>query len=472
MKLITGYVIGDLAIRFFTSGTDKTATSGFNKDLEHLKGKDGFILGRGKNGIKRLQLSYTASVQNVIVIGPPGQHKTTPFVYVQLLADHFPKNTSIVINDSKGELYRDTANYQRSIGRKVFMFEPLGRKGHYNPLEWCETYSEVRKLAVDILTNGTLAVRLNSGNGGLNSSDVTWINLSTPLLTSALFHFRDLGKPNNTISKAVKFLINSDASVIETTLGNSSNKHAVEQFNIFSMSIGSGDEGGGSGPLTSILTTLATNVTLYLDPKIAEKTSYSDFNYKMLRDERTSLYFKYYPEDATYLSPLMSIIYSQLIEKCKKYDDHSKNNIVWLLDEMQNLGKIENLSQTVNTCREAKFAFMLVVQSVSSLIDIYGRSGTKSIMNAMQTKCILPAYSDVEVLKEFTALNGDQELNIQQDKRSYKTKKNVSTPDEIRRLKKDEVLIISQNLKPIVTKQLRYFDDDEMILNQYLGGLK
>jgi type IV secretory pathway TraG/TraD family ATPase VirD4 len=93
-------------------------------------------------------------------------------------------------------------------------------------------------------------------------------------------------------------------------------------------------------------------------------------------------------------------------------------------------------------------------------------------MNAMQTKCILPAYSDVEVLKEFTALNGDQELNIQQDKRSYKTKKNVSTPDEIRRLKKDEVLIISQNLKPIITKQLRYFDDDEMILNQYLGGLK
>jgi len=454
------------AIPIVFEGRTKSATGGVTNDLEDIKGKDGFIIGKNKIG-KKYQLSWKSSLQNVIVIGPPGQHKTTPFVYTQLLINHFPINTSIVINDSKGELWRDTSCYQKSIGRKIFLFEPLGTHGHYNPLEWAETYSEVEKLAKDILMSGTLAIKLDSGNGGgsFSSNDAFWIQAATALLAASLFYHKDLKRPHNTISEAVDFLISNEPEDIEIVFGNSKNQNVVKQFNIFNMSVPQ-DEDSSGGPLTSILSTLATNTKFWLDPQIASKTSYSDFNYKMLRDERVSLYIKYFPEDSNYLSPLMSIMYTQLIEKCKKYYDNNKNNIVWLLDEAQNLGRIPTLAQTVNSSRESNYAFLLVLQSVSALIDVYGRNGTRSILNAMQTKCILPAYSEVEMLREFTTLNGDKEIPIVQGNRTVKMKKNVFTPDEIRRLKKDEVLIISQNLKPILAKQYRYYEDKAMLLNK------
>ena len=463
VKLVGAYVVGELAIKFLTDGKQKSATSGINKDLEHLKGTDGFKL------TKKLQLSLEASTQGVIVVGSPGQGKTTPFIYTQLLTDHFPKNTSKVINDLKGELWRDTSRYQKSIGNRIFLFEPLGKNGHYNPLDFVETFSQIDKLSVDILTNGALAIRIANGSGGLNSGDATWINMSTPLLTASLLYHKRYAK-KHTISAAVKFILNTDAEELEDILNGTKDEQIIEQLNSFNMSVIKDKEGNVAegGPLTSILTTLTTNTKFWLDPQIVEKTSYSDFGPKMLRDEKVALYIKYFPEDAEYLSPLISIFYSQLIERCKKYDGVDKNSIIWLLDEAQNLGKISSLPKTLNTCREPRFAFMLVVQSVASLHDLYGRSGTKAILSALQTKCILPGCSDVEFLRELTTLSGDEEISIKQDKRDVKMKKNVFTPDEIRRLKVDEVLILTQNLKPIKAKQHNYFDNDEMILNKYM----
>ena len=205
------------AIPVFFNGKNKSATSGIAKDLGKLQGEDGFILGK-KNSRKRHQLSYKYSKEGVCCIAPTGEGKTAAECETQLLSNHFPKS-SIVIHDTKGELYDHPADYQRKIGRIPMLFEPLGKKNkiRINPLDFCINNTEIRQMAVDILTNRTVAVRLASSSGGLSGGDATWINMSVPLLTASLIHYKSLGRPHNNIPAAVRFLINSDAEVIEDT---------------------------------------------------------------------------------------------------------------------------------------------------------------------------------------------------------------------------------------------------------------
>ena len=464
------YCAAYLAIPAFFAEKTKSATSGISKDLGKLKGTDGFILGRGKNGVKKIQISYKYSKEGVCCIAPTGEGKTTALVEPQLLSDNFPKS-SMVIHDTKGELYEHTAEYQRSIGRIPMQFEPLGEgKIKYNPLDFCENDTEIKQIANDILTNGSLATRLASGSGGMSGSDATWINMSVPLLTAALIHFKSLGIPYNNIPVAVRFLINTDAEVIEKTFGESSIDAVRENYNVFSMSIIKDKDGNVSdgGPLTSILTTLATNLTLFLNTDLEKNICSSDFTPKMLREKPIALYVKYDPMKANYLSPFIAVFYSQLLSKLMAYHTANTIPVEFILDEFQNLGKISNMVQVVSLCRYVDIPIMVFVQSLSRLYQIYGRDETASILNNLKTKCILPSLSDVDTMRYISELCGFTELQIQENNRVNKVKKKLFEYDEVRRIEDETCVIVAHNLKPLICKQYRYYDDGEMLLNRYM----
>lgn len=451
-------LVANLSIKCFTDGKHKMATGKIGHSLGQYAGTDGFILAKGK------QVSFEHSCTGVLVVGPPGNDKTTAHAHPQLLTDPFPHKTSIVIHDAKGELYEDTWRFQKDLGRVIVIFSPLGGIGHYNPLEFCDTFSEVSELSHDLLYNGTLAAKLASGSGGMSGGDVTWVTMATPYLTMALLLAKELGDKYCNITWALRFLINNSDKEVKKIIDCCKNEMIIEQYNVFKMSQ---ESGGTTG---SIKSTLANNMALFLDPAIEEATSSSDFTPTMLRDKRMALYVQYLPQEAIYLSPLMSIFYSQLIHKAMKYYKH-KNGIVWLLDEFQNLGMINGFPQIANSCREPNMAFEIFLQSISSLYNIYGLNGTKNLLNAFQFKCVLPSLSDRESLEYLSMLCGPTEVNIP-DKNggSHAVRKNLFERDEIRRIKSEHVLIIARNLDPLLEPQLIYFDNDVMLLRKYLGA--
>ena len=235
--LAGGYCVATAAIKTYFNGKGKGATSSFAKDLKHLKGTDGFILA------KKQQLSYKKTCEGICIVAPTGEGKSTALIYPNLLSNHFPKS-SIIIHDAKGELYNDTKNYQESIGRKTILFEPLGRKSHYNPLDFCNNLTEVRALASNILNNGSLALKLSSGSTS-GSNDATWINMCIPIFTSALLFVKDLHNSKSNIPGAIKLLINNDEDTITDIFSKSNNKDIKEQYNMFLASSGA-DETMGS----------------------------------------------------------------------------------------------------------------------------------------------------------------------------------------------------------------------------------
>lgn len=411
---------------------NKLGTSKLKMERGKLTGSDGFILS------KNFQLNFKKSCENVVVIAPPGEGKTRSFFIPNLLSNHFPKS-SIVIPDPKGKLYEATAAYQKSLGRKIILYEPLGSNSKYNPLEHCKDFTEVRQLAVNILENAQLA-------SGTESKNSEWISMSAPLLTAALLH-------EKTISEALDLIILNDEETLDNIFLNSSIE-AKKQFLIFKTSLRS------EGTTDSIRSTLATSLALYSDPNLIKNTSKSDFSGEQLREEPTALYIRYNTAKAKYLSPYLGIFYTQLIEKIMcSYNDNLP--VIFLMEELQNLGKIQNFENILAVSREYSMPFMCCLQNVVKLSDIYGQYNAMTILNCLKTKCILPSLSDLDALKYISELCGETEIILDHEKgKTTKQSRKLFTPDEVRRLSNnnkdsdDKVLIVAHNKLPFLDKQI------------------
>jgi len=162
-------------------------------------------------------------------VGATCEHKTTSLLYPNLLSPDL--QGSIIVTDPKGELFRDTSEYQKSIGRKPILFSPLNQKysAKYNLLVECKSNTEVTELSQCILLNGAKALELQTG---VKAGGIEWINMSLPLFNAALLYCKGKGHPLNTISQALK-LITQYSSEDLALLLSGADEPVKEQYNLF-----------------------------------------------------------------------------------------------------------------------------------------------------------------------------------------------------------------------------------------------
>jgi type IV secretion system protein VirD4 len=366
-----------------------------DKYLTGLTGDDGIIL------TKNIQLNEKACYEHIGVIGPTGSGKTTSIFFPNLLSNNL--HGSVVVMDPKGELYRKTAKYQKSIGRETLLFAPLEPdiSLKYNPLEQCKDAEEVMELGQNLLMNGALALEIKTGKA---AGGMEWIQMATPLFVAALLYCRDLGRPFNTIDNALQLVINNDADELDRIFRDA-HAEAKTQYRIFKTCIES------PRTMSSIKITLTTNLELFTDSKLSKSISRSDFSPEQLRGKPTCLYIMYPERKANYLSPFTACFFSQFIDRViDSYKDDSLP-VYFLWDEFANCGQLSNFSQNIATVRSRKMSFLICLQSITQLSQLYGRDNSLSILNNLKTKVILPGLTDSATVNFVSELCGYTEVN-------------------------------------------------------------
>lgn len=435
--------------------TEKIATSGYAnlRELKEFNKKNGIQLS------KNFSLAEKYCFEHVCVLGPTGAGKTTSIFYPNLLQkESFSGGlSSIIITDPKGELYRDTSDFQEQIGRKIVLFAPLEPKHSfkYNPLEFCESASEVIDLAGNLLATGGKALEIQSGKSG---GSVEWINMAKPLWASALLYTWYKGNGLNTISNALDLILNASAEQLEKILGQSEHEEVKRQFNSFNQSAGS------ERTVSSIKVTLSTNLQLFTDPSIRELTSRNTFDFASLRKERTALYISYPERYAARIAPLLSIFFMQMINTLMENKNLVKDYlpVYFMFDEFANIGQIPNFATLASTVRSRKISFLCCLQSKNQLKNVYGFYD-ETILANLKTKCVYGALQDLDTTRYVSELCGEVEVTTssksvsdnQNKANSYNystTKKKLLTSDEVMRISKENILLLVQNNKPLLDK--------------------
>lgn len=436
-----------------------TAKLGDKKELKEILGKNGFKIS------KNYTLNEKSCFESIGVFAPTRAGKTTSVFIPNLLNENL-MYSSLVVSDPKGELYETTANFQRSIGRTPIVFAPLQPEISYtyNLLEECKDLTEIRELAQSLLINGALSMEITTGK---SSGGIEWLTYGVPLLTSALLYCKEQGYPMSTIPNAFNLIIERPSEDLDLLLNNSSVK-VKQQYDMFKTAQGS------SKTISSIKMVLSSALALFTDDKLIKTTKKSEFNAQLLREKPICLYIQYPERKSAYLSPFMASFYYQLITKCM--DSNSNLPVLYLMDEAANIGMIPNLPSFVSTTASRFIGFMMCFQSLSQLIGLYGRNNAMSIVNNLKTKIVLPGLSDIESLKYISELCGEAEFDVSSSSQNAVGKatnnstihKNLFNNDEIRRLKTDEVLIISKNFNPVIDKANFYFLQNKYTQYTYL----
>jgi len=427
--------VGILAIyggRLAFKQQEKLATSELGDRYDSKR-----LLGNSIQLTKNYSLSEKACFEHILLVAPTGAGKTSSIFIPNLLQNNIIG--SKIILDPKGELWEKTHKYQESIGVKTILYKPLDTNGlHYNILDQCKDDREIMLRGQSLLINGGLAIELSTGKK--TGGDV-FIQMAQSLWCASLMCNKD-------VSLALKMILNNDNEAIENLLSHGG-ESALQQFNIFRQSLES------PKTMSSIKITLASQLQLFTDKLAIQRT---DFRAEDLRKQPTALYISYPTNKANYLSPFMACFFSQFIDHLI---DTPGLPVFIMADETANIGQIQNFTNIISTARSSEVSFLVCLQSITQLKQIYGHDNALSILNNLKTKVVLPGLSDIETLNYISDLTGFTEIK-QGDKT---TSKKLFTNDEIRRLKDNTALVIMDNKLPIVDQQNIYYTNSKYIRN-------
>lgn len=421
------------------------------RELKSLIGEDGLKIS------KNIRLKEKYDFEGICLAGPTGSGKTTS-LFLNNLLDNKVRG-SYIVTDPKGELYKLTSGYQKNIcNRKVYKidFTNTDYSERYNLLANCKNAEEVIQLASNLLLNGALSIELASGK---KTGGVEWIQMAEPLLAAVLLYVKDLEKPFNTIEFAVQLILNLSNNQLKGVIDKSKNIDAISQYSIFLM-VGGADRTEGS-----IKITLASNMKLFTTKDVNRISIDTTFNIEDFRREESILYIIYPERKSNYLAPFIAPLFSQFIDKVLNSYKKDSLPIRILFEEFGNIGMLSNMSNNAATVRSREVSLVVCLQGITQLQQVYGHDTSKSILNNLKTKIVLPGVTDIDTLNYISSLCGVKEINTkstsysgEKESSNYsKSKKKIFEDGELRTLEDDTVLIISSNKMPVIDDLTVYY---------------
>lgn len=209
-------------------GTHGTANWMQEDEIENVLGINnvpGIILGKYNENLVKLPFKSHFN-KNICVFGSSGSMKTIGFLLTNLLELSKYKK-SIIVTDPKGEIYRTTSSYFKSIGYivKVFNLKDMKHSDRWNPLGENENINDVQTSSDVIISNTQ-----RHDKGG----DEFWPRAEENLLKAFEFYFLEMLIDKNNLTNVYKKVASGDISEIDSMFkGLSNDSPAKMSYNIF-----------------------------------------------------------------------------------------------------------------------------------------------------------------------------------------------------------------------------------------------
>lgn len=399
-------------------------------------------------------ISWDLSMRHLAIIAPSGQGKTSNYVIPNILSlPEFlnPKSgtsASTVITDPKGEIFEATAQYLSEQGYKIKVIrvdEPL-QSELFNPIKRANSDKDISKLAEIMVDSAT------SGGGG-NGQDF-WNNSAKMLLANVIRIIKrsivPLEYQNLHNVKQFIDLMGNDGKPLAAFVKDHCNDHqAMTEYNSFTQQ--------NDRTLSSILMTVKTILKDLGVREIAQLTSKDTINFESLRAEQTALFVITPFSDIEYYRFFLTNLYSQLFAFC---DKNSKgNDIVFMMDEFGNLGKIPSFPQLITTLRSKRCSMSIILQDIEQLRMVYEKSGASAIINGgCSSKIFFGGISNMETLEEVSKMLGNQTLQqkTREGKELAPIARALMSPDEISRMQIGSGIFMSAISKPTKIEMTEY----------------
>jgi type IV secretion system protein VirD4 len=434
-------------------GTTRWATIKeiFNKENNTSDTKiAGQILGKvGRKLI--IQKNDSELNRNILLVGGAGAGKTTGKIIPNIL---FNTSKSMVISDPKGELYELTSEIKRKQGYKVHLFNFKDRNisDRFNIFDYFKKDSDAYKAAHAYVTN-------TSSEG--KPKDDFWNQAQASLLQAFMLYVKYKFPKEQHHMGSVFALAQVDYQEMMKRFLEFPDGHIVKRA--YKTAMEKLQDKTQDNAFISLMMTLLP--WMYED--VCKFTYKSDMIFGDIAKEKTIVYV-ILPIADNEFKPLIATFFTQLFTELYAVADENFNklpvSVIMELDEFANIGRIPNFDERHSSARGLGIDITIGLQDMSQLEKVYGKQAAKEIIGNCDIRMLMKA-NEFESAQYFSKMAGKTTVEIKsrsssngsRSKSSSESTQVVSreliTPDEILRMKKNEMLLFMSGYYPMKVKK-------------------
>lgn len=424
---------------------------------------------------KNSGLLTQVGITNVLLTAPTRSGKGVSTGIPTIL---YNDKESMVILDFKGENFEKTSGHRAKLG-PVYRYSPVDLLGHsFNPLMEIpggkDTYSYANLIADIVLTP-------QAGKTNSDANSEHFRKAAVAFLTGVILHILGSDYPDKSMPGVKKFLslVNpnnpEDDSYVLHLMLNSTHCNAEIHERVVSAA---GDQlKRVDKERSGVWSTTVNGLEVFDDSYVRECSRRHDF-YLDEFENTTKPITLYFIMEYGHVERLSSIIRIFIMLMIRKFSagktSHGKRKmkipVLLLLDEFDKLGKYNELQQSMGILAGYGLHFLLIIQSSSQLVDIYGKNNQffahcKNIISFApgeieSGKIISEMIGKESIWKSSTSTSGSRysvgldHLNISGNEQE----RNLINADEVMKLPPDQFILLTQGRPPYIGKKCVYYE--------------
>lgn len=345
--------------------------------------------------------------RNIAVFGASGSGKSFCFVK-PFIVQAIRRGESVLVTDSKGEIWADTVELARSYGyivRRIDLKDPLFSDG-WDVLGELRHSDQRANVFVD-------TIMYNTGDPEAQFFDAQ----KSLLLAVCLYQERNQALPPETRSlpSAYDMLLMGEKELIRTFEQVKYDPELQTAYKAFAPFASASDRAKGN-----ILASLMTRLRVALaTPENRNMISTPDIDLS-LPGKKRCIYYIAVSDQHQSMKFLSSLFFNfAYLDLCDYADKQMSRRLPipvnFLMEEFYScVGYLPNLSQYLATCRSRAINFILVLQDMPQLYEIYGESVTSSIIGNCATHLSL-GFNDKITAEYFEWRSGEATIEVRTD---------------------------------------------------------
>lgn len=315
---------------------------------------------------------------NMVVVGPPGCGKTFSYMLPTILTEN---ECSMVIDDKKGYLYKQTAKSLEERGYLVFKIDFTNFTGNlsYNCFEKLETEEDVMRLADFIVPPQG------------NNVDRFWEN-SAKALFRALVQIAQHEHPEGLNLEKFMGIFNlcgvksaeyeEEPDEIEQLI----ESHRNIGFEYDGMYEYSKLKGASDRTWSCILNSLRVELQKYKSKALYNITDCTTLSFAFWGTAKIALFVISSDTDAS-MYPMVQLLYREMVDSLIKHADQYENgrlpvHVRFLVDDFASGVQQTQFENVIANCRSRNISYLLGFQSMSQLRALY-KERSESILDCV-----------------------------------------------------------------------------------------
>ncbi|WP_292388513.1 type IV secretory system conjugative DNA transfer family protein, partial [Mesorhizobium sp.] len=317
------------------------------------------------------------------------------------------------------------------------------------------------------------------------NADPYWVNDARLLFTGIASYVMEspaIADENRSFATILKIMNGAEEPILEF-LGSlrDTRRHEVSDFTLQTLlPYADMAEKQFSGLYAGVRTGMAP----FLNERLMRATARSSFDIRNLKSERVSLYLDFRREQMASLGPLFNVLITQMMNfMSESMPRPGEHQVLVLLDEFQNLGKLEKVTDMATVLGGHGVPMWFFVQSLKSVDEIYRKESRETLINAARVQIFFGAQEtdDLRYVSEQIGETAEFQKDVTRTQASlfdtYYTRsvhnkqirRPLMRPDEIRTMDRSKVVILPRGENAILATRNFYFADRELSKRAFIA---